>query len=128
MLREDSHNDHDCEAFLPTFLSNEGMEEALIFIHMWRVTGLQEEDETEAEMLITHCDPFVFKVTSMYLLESTDLPVSYDPAVNILFVPLFSLKVLFRQKQLMNIWGAYWFTDHLIKKGNQSMVIFCLFI
>ena len=75
-------------------------------------------------MLITNHEPLVFKITSMQLLESTDLPVSYDPAVNVLLVLLFSLKLLFGHKQLMNIWGACWFSDHLIKKGNQFMVTF----
>lgn len=45
MFRQDSRNNHSCEAFLLRFLSNEVMEEEFIFIHMWGVTGLQEEDE-----------------------------------------------------------------------------------
>lgn len=46
MIRLYVCDDHGCEARLSRFLSDEGMEEALIIIfHMRGVTGLQEEDQ-----------------------------------------------------------------------------------
>lgn len=47
---------------------------------------------------------------------NTHLPIRDGRSINILFVLLFSLKLIFRQNQLMHIWGIPGLADHLLMK------------
>lgn len=80
VLREDSRDDHSCEAFLPRFLSNECTKEALIFSHVWRVPRLQEEDRQQG---CQHRAPdwlFQIRITLVFLCALTYSCFSNSPS------------------------------------------------
>lgn len=66
---------------------------------------------SQLSLTLTHLPTEAFQ---MYL------SVSDDPTVNILFVLHFSLKVFFGQNQLMDVWRASWFSDHLKQNGKKK--------